>query len=65
MIKRIVDVFIRDRLVASYAVVLAVSRPAGDEDYVEQVRQRMAAACYPPEDISGARFVVRSLLDRI
>jgi hypothetical protein len=35
MIKKIVDVFVRDRLVASYPVVLAVSRPAGDEDYVE------------------------------
>jgi hypothetical protein len=64
MAKKIVEVFIRDKRVASYPVVITLDRIVTDEDFVERVIEQMRAGNYSPDDISAARFVVRSLLDR-
>jgi hypothetical protein len=64
MAQKIVDVFLRDRLVASYPVVLTLKRRILDEDFVEQVKERMRGGSFSPDDVACARFIVRSLLDR-
>ena len=65
--KKIVDVFVRDRLVATYPVVaeqLAGDDPTpNDEHFVELVKARMQGASYSKEDLAAAKFVVRGLLD--
>jgi hypothetical protein len=65
--KKIVDVFVRDRLVASYPVMaerLARGDPSpNDEHFVELVKSRMQGAFYSKEDLAAAKFVVRGLLD--
>jgi hypothetical protein len=65
-LRKIVDVFVRDRLVASYPVVaesLAGPTP-DDEHFVELVKAQMqGASLYSNEDLAAARFVVRGLLD--
>lgn len=64
--KKIVDVFVRDRLIASYPVV--ANRAAGptpsDEHFVELVKAQMQGnSSYSKEDLAAAKFVVRGLLD--
>jgi hypothetical protein len=66
--KKIVDVFVRDRLVASYPVVaeqLAGDDPTpNDEHFVELVKAQMqGAGSYSKEELAAAKFVVRGLLD--
>jgi hypothetical protein len=65
-VRKIVDVFVRDRLVASYPVVsdpLAGPTP-NDEHFVELVKSQMqGAGSYSNEDLAAAKFVVRGLLD--
>jgi hypothetical protein len=64
--KRTVDVFIRDRLVASYPVVteeLAGPTP-NDEHFVQLVKLQMrGGGSYSKEDFAAAKFVFRGLLD--
>lgn len=55
--RRIVDVFIRDRLLASYPVVLELNEPITDEEYVEAIRQRLRDSKTP--DLEHAKFVIR------
>jgi hypothetical protein len=58
--RKTVDVFLRDRLVASYPVVLSeIDRPADDE-YSAEVRRYMRRH-YNNRDIAAARLVVRGL----
>jgi hypothetical protein len=64
MAQKIVDVFLRDRLVASYPVVLTLDRRMMDEDFVDRVKEQMGVGSFSPDDVARARFVVRSLLDR-
>ncbi len=64
MAKKIVEVFIRDKRVASYPVVLSLDRNVTDGDFVDRVVEQMRAGNYSHDDISAARFVVRSVLDR-
>jgi hypothetical protein len=53
-----VDVYVRDRLVASYPIVAkSVDRPT-DDDFIESAKQQMRRY-YTSEDIQAARFVVR------
>jgi len=60
-VKKTVDVFLRDELVASYPVVVhGIERPS-DDDFIEQVRELMRSY-YSAEDIQAARFIVRNLL---
>ena len=60
--KKTVDVFLRDELVASYPVVVqGIDRPT-DADFIERVKQSMRSY-YSTDDIQAARFFVRTLLD--
>jgi hypothetical protein len=65
--KKIVDVFVMDRLVASYPIVaeeLAGGPTANDERFVELVKAQMqGAGSYSKEELAAAKFVVRGLLD--
>jgi hypothetical protein len=66
--KKIVDVFVMDRLVASYPIVaeeLAGEGPTpNDEHFVELVQAQMqGAGSYSKEELAAAKFVVRGLLD--
>lgn len=58
--KKIVDVFIRDKLVASYPVVVTLpEEPLSDRHFIERIKEQMRAGSYAPEDIAVARFTVR------
>jgi len=60
--RKTVDVFLKDRLVASYPVVVAeIDRPA-DDDYTASVKRHMRGL-YDKGDIAVAKFVVRSILE--
>ena len=60
--KKTVDVFLRDELVASYPIVVqAIDRPS-DDDFIEQVKELMRSF-YSAEDIQAARLFVRTLPD--
>jgi hypothetical protein len=55
--RKTVDVFLGDRLVASYPVVLEANNPT-DQDFVDHIRRYMRRH-YSKEDIAAARFAVR------
>jgi len=64
--KKIVDVFVTDRIVASYPVV--AERLAGptlnDGHFVEVVKPQMQnAGCYSSDERAAARFMVRGPQD--
>ena len=59
LVRKIVDVFVRDTLKGSYPVVVECQgRPAEDE-FVDQVRNGMDRGFYSADDIKVAKFVVR------
>jgi hypothetical protein len=59
-VKKIVDVFIREKLVASYPVIVtSLEEPRSDQHFIERVEEQMRAGNYAPEDIAVARFTVR------
>jgi hypothetical protein len=61
MNRRIVDVFLQDRLVASYPIVIDDDRPGlSSEDFVVEAKRRLRerAAGF---DIALAKFVVRRM----
>jgi hypothetical protein len=56
--RKTVDVYVKDHLVASYPIVAeAVDRPT-DDYFIEYTKQQMRRY-YRSEDIQAARFVVR------
>ena len=60
--RKFVDVFVTDRIVASYPVV--AERLAGptlnDEDFVELVKAQMQnSGCYSSDERAAAKFMVR------
>jgi hypothetical protein len=59
--KKTVDVFVQDRLVAPYPVVLEASDPM-EEEFIDRIRRYMRRH-YSKEDIATAKFIVRDLLD--
>ena len=59
-LRKTVDVFLGDRLVASYPVVLETN--TSDQDFIEHVRQYMRRH-YSKDEIAVAKFVVRGVLD--
>lgn len=59
--RKTVDVFLGDRLVASYPVVLEGTNPT-DQDYIQHIRRYMRDH-YSKAEIAGAKFVVRRALD--
>jgi hypothetical protein len=59
MSRRIVDVFLHDRLIASYPIVIDDGRPGlSSEDFVEEVRRRLRDRD-PGFDVATAKFIVR------
>jgi len=60
-LRKTVDVFLGDRLVASYPVVLEANNPR-DQDFIEHIRRYMRRR-YSKDEIAVARFVVRGVLD--
>ena len=64
--RKIVDVFVTDRIVASYPVT--AERLAGptlnDEHFVELVKAQMQnSGCYSRDERAAAKFMVRGLQD--
>ena len=58
--RKIVDVFVRDDLKASYPVVIDPNGRAPTEaDFVNYVRRRLNRSVYSSDDIKAAKFVVR------
>jgi hypothetical protein len=61
-VRKTVDVFLKDKLVASYPVVVeAIDRPT-DDDFIARVKKQMRRH-YSSEDIKTAKFLVRSVSD--
>jgi hypothetical protein len=57
----VVDVFLKDRLVASYTVVLDRLDAISEQDFIELAKGYMQENGYPAEDIAAAKFSVRSV----
>jgi hypothetical protein len=62
MAEKVVDVFLKDKLVASYPLVLDMLNAAiSEQDLIELARDCMQENGYPAEDIADAKFSVRSV----
>jgi hypothetical protein len=62
MAEKVVDVFLRDKLVASYPVVLDILNAAiSEQDFIELARNSMREDGYTAEDIAEAKFSVRGV----
>ena len=64
--RKIVDVFVTDRIVASYPVVaeLLAGSTLNDEHFVELVKAQMQnSGCYSRDERAAAKFMVRGLQD--
>jgi hypothetical protein len=58
--EKVVDVFLRDKFVASYPVVLDFLNVAiSDQDFIGLARDSMREDGYTAEDIAEAKFIVR------
>ncbi len=63
MTERIVDVFLKDKLVTSYTVLWNVlNAPVSEQDFIELAKESMREDGYSAEDIVAAKFSVRSVL---
>jgi hypothetical protein len=60
--RKTVDVFLNDRRVGSYPVVLTAIDTPTDDDYIATVKKQMKRY-YSDEDIERARFLVSTVLD--
>jgi hypothetical protein len=64
MAERIVDVFLKDKLVASYPVAGdMLSATISDRDFIDLAKNVMREDGYSEEDIDDAKFNVRSVLE--
>ena len=62
MAEMVVDVFLKDRLVASYPVVSdRLDVAMSEQDFIELARDCMQENGYPAENIAEAKFSVRSV----
>lgn len=60
MATKIVDVFLNDVLLRSYALDWTIIQtPLFEQDFIDRARQRMKSDGYTAEQIAAARFVVR------
>jgi hypothetical protein len=59
LVKKIVDVFVRDTLKGSYPVIVECQGRPAEEEFVDQVRNGMDRGFYSADDIKVAKFVVR------
>jgi len=58
MVKKIVEVFLRDKRVRSYVIAWRDSNaPIPDSSFVERAKEVMIAD-YPKENVAAAKFVV-------
>ena len=63
MAERIVDVFLKDKLVTSYTVLWnMLNAPVSERDFIELAQESMREDGYSAEDIVAAKFSVRSVL---
>ncbi len=63
---KIVDVFVRDRIIASYPVIAEGSAgpTPDDQHFIELAKAQMkGAGSYSDEDLAVAKYMVRGLLD--
>ena len=59
MDRRIVDVFLHDKLIASYPIIIDDDRPGpSSEDFADEVKRRMRERD-PGFDVALAKFIVR------
>ena len=56
--RKTVDVYLKDRLIASYPVMAKAADRPTDDEFVERIKQQMRSYDRN-EDIQAARFVVR------
>jgi hypothetical protein len=62
MAEKVVDVVLRDRLVASYPVVLdRLNAALSEQDFIGLARDSMRENGYTAEDVAEAKFSVRSV----
>ena len=61
MVERIVDVFLTDRLVASYPIISDV--PISDRDFIDRAKECMRDDNYTADDIATAKFNLRTILE--
>ena len=62
MAEKVVDVFLKDGLVASYPVVVdRLDVAISEQDFIELARSAMLEDGYAAEDIAEAKFSVRSV----
>jgi hypothetical protein len=62
MAEKVVDVFLKDRLVASYPVSLdRIDLAISEQDLIELTRDCMRENGFLAEDISDAKFSVRDI----
>jgi len=59
--RKTVDVFLKDRCIASYPVVVDIDRP-DDHDYTAEIKRYMRRY-YSKREIVGAKFLVRDPLE--
>ena len=59
--ERIVDVFLKDALVASYPIVSDM--PISDRDFIDRAKECMRADSYTADDIATAKFNLRTILE--
>ena len=60
--RKTVDVFLKDKLVASYPVVVEATDRPTDDAFIARVKEQMQSH-YSGDEIQSARFLVRSMLD--
>ena len=62
MAEKVVDVVLRERLVASYPVILdRLNAAMSEQDFIGLARASMQSDGYTAEDIAEAKFSVRSV----
>jgi hypothetical protein len=60
--EKVVDVFLKDRLVASYPIVLdKLNAAMSEQDFIELARDCLRENGYPAEDKVDSKFSVRSI----
>jgi hypothetical protein len=60
---KVVDVFLKDRLVASYPVNFLLNGQGSEKDLINLVKDAMRDDEYAPEDVASAKFEVRTVLE--
>ena len=64
MAEKVVDVFLKDSLVASYPVAWdMLNAPISDQDFIGLAKDAMREDGYTAEDIAEAKFSIRSVLE--